>query len=133
MYLCDVCCAGGFFVLLFLVQRHASVFVQVWRETLIVDTFLRTRGKRISTKLSPPAQGSTDEQRSYRRRTGVVEPHVALTYVPGFAWIVLREDCIARRPFGPEGDQGLIFRSRDSLSALEPSEPGPTYIRQFRN
>ena len=28
--------------------------------------------------------------------------------------------------------QGLNFRSRDSLSALDPSDPGPTYIRKFR-
>ena len=28
--------------------------------------------------------------------------------------------------------QGLNFKSRDSLSALEPSDPGPMYIRKFR-
>ena len=30
---CDECCAVGYVVLLSLVQRHALVFVQVWRET----------------------------------------------------------------------------------------------------
>ena len=29
---CDECCAVGYFVPLFLVQRHALVFVQVWME-----------------------------------------------------------------------------------------------------
>ena len=28
--------------------------------------------------------------------------------------------------------QGLNFKSRESLSALEPSDPGPWYIRKFR-
>ena len=30
---CGKCCAVGYFVLLSLVQRHALVFGQVWRET----------------------------------------------------------------------------------------------------
>ena len=60
----DVCCVVRSFVLLFLVQRHASVLAQVWRERAS-STFSRTRRKRAaSTKLSPPSQGGTDEQRS---------------------------------------------------------------------
>ena len=46
------------------------------------------------------------------------------------------EDCLAHlAKFGPDGDRcvpGLNFKSRDSLSALEPSDQGPTYIRKFR-
>ena len=34
MGLCDVFCAVEYFVLLFLVQRHASVFVQVWTKRI---------------------------------------------------------------------------------------------------
>ena len=36
----------------------------------------------------------------------IVKPHVALTCVPGFEWVILREDCLAHRtPFGlcPKG------------------------------
>ena len=57
----------------------------------------------------------------------IVRPHVALTCLPGFEWIILCENCLADRvPFWSN------FKSRDSLSALEPSKPGPMYVRTFR-
>ena len=40
--------------------------------------------------------------------------------------VVLREHCLAHRT------PGLNFKSKDNLSALEPSDPGPTYIRKCR-
>ena len=44
--------------------------------------------------------------RSRIERFDIVKPHVALTCVPGFKWIVLREDCLAHRtPVGPENDR----------------------------
>ena len=44
--------------------------------------------------------------RSRIERFDIVKPHVALTCLPGFEWIVLREDCLAHRtPFGPESDR----------------------------
>ena len=75
-----------------------------------------------------------NDHTAHRSRIGrfhTVKPHVALTC------IVLREDCLAHRtPFGPESHrcpQGLNFKSRDnSLSALEPSDPCPMYIGNFR-
>ena len=60
---CDVCCAVGYFVLLFLVQRHASLCKSGEKRESSTHIFAK---KRIaSTKLSPPAQGRTDEQRSH--------------------------------------------------------------------
>ena len=36
----------------------------------------------------------------------IVKPYVILARVPGFGWVILREDCLAHRtPFGPEGDR----------------------------
>ena len=44
--------------------------------------------------------------RSRIDRFDIVNPHVALTYVPGFDWVVLREDNLApRTPFGPQSDR----------------------------
>ena len=113
MGLCDECCAVGYFVLLSLVQRHALVFVQVWRETWIVNGYFCTReesgfrqqscvllSKRIRMNSNhTPHRPSID-------RVDIVKPQVALTCVSGFEWVVLREDCLAHRtPFRPESDR----------------------------
>ena len=43
--------------------------------------------------------------RSRIKSFDIVKPHVTLARVPGFEWIVLREDCLAyRTPLGPESD-----------------------------
>ena len=81
-----------------------------------------------------------NDHAAYRSRIecfDIVKPHVALTCVPPFKWIVLREDCLAHRtPFGPESDRCVprveLQVKRDSLPALEPSDPGPMYFRKFR-
>ena len=115
MYLCYVCRAVRYFVLLFLVQRHRSVFVQVWVETRIVDTIFHEKKAYCFAK-TDSSQG-TDEQRSHNQ-TGeplYVKPNVTLARVPGFEWVVLREDCLAHRtPLQINGDAG------------------PMYIRKFR-
>ena len=64
--------------------------------------FLRTRNKQIlSTTLCPPEQADTlkNDHAAHRSRIArfdIVKPHVALTCVSGFEWIVLREDFLAR-------------------------------------
>ena len=105
MGLCDTCCAVGYFVSF--VSCSASrgcLCASLERHVNRRRIFLRTTRKRIaSTKLSSPTQGDSDEP------SDIVKPHVTLARVPGFAWVVLREDCLAQRtPFGPEG----IFLSK---------------------
>ena len=101
--------------------------------------FFRTRGKRIaSTKLSPPAEGCTDEQRSH---SALVEDRTFRhRHATRYFWHVyqgsngsycVKTVLLIERHSGLKAiavSQGLNFRSRDNLSALEPSDPGPTYI-----
>ena len=50
-----------------------------------------------------------NEHTAHRTRVepfDIVKPHVTLARVPGFEWVVLREDCLAHRtPFGPVCDR----------------------------
>ena len=65
---CDECCAIGYVVLLFLVQRHALVLVQVWRKTRVVNaSFCAREISRFRRKKSCVLllQENTDEQRSH--------------------------------------------------------------------
>ena len=40
------------------------------------------------------------------KRFDIIESHVTLGRVPGFVWVVLREDCLAHRtPVGLESDR----------------------------
>ena len=69
---------------------------------------------------------------SVMKRFDIVKPHVALLRVPRSEWVVLRENCLAHRtPVRPKSDR-CVSRSRGSLSALEPSDPGQMYIRKCR-
>ena len=44
--------------------------------------------------------------RSRIERFDIVESHVALTCVPDFEWVILREDCLAyRTSFGSDSDR----------------------------
>ena len=56
-------CAVGYLVLLFFVQRHALVFVQVWMERTVKRQclFLRSKDKQTpSTRMCPPQQVNTE-------------------------------------------------------------------------
>ena len=70
------------------------------------------------------------------KRVDIVKQHVALLRVPGFEWsycvktVLLIE--LHSRLKVIAFSQGLNFMSSDSLSALEPCDPGPMYIRKFR-
>ena len=69
---------------------------------------------------------------SMMKRFDIVKPHVALLRVPRSEWVILREGRLAHRtPFRPKSDR-CVSRSRGSLSALEPSDPGQMYIRKCR-
>ena len=65
MGLCDVCCAAGYFVLLFLVQRSASVFVQVWGRNLNRQCMFAHERNADSVNKAVLEQADTDEQRSH--------------------------------------------------------------------
>ena len=115
--------------------------MQVRRETTLF--FLRTRGKRIaSTKLSPPAHWCTDEQRSHSASAEggtflTLSSHTLLLHVYQVSDgpYCVKTGLLIERHSGRKViavSQGLNFRSRDSLSALEPSDPGPMHIRKFR-
>ena len=83
--------------------------------------FLRTRGKRIAWVLQFNRIRMNNDHTAHRSRIkffDIVKTHVTLTGVPGFEWIVLREDCLARRtPSGPEGDRCVLKGSTSSQEA----------------
>ena len=109
MGLCDVCCAVGYLVLLFLVQRHTSVFVQFRKETCIVDAYFCARQEIVLLQQNWVLRlkvirmdNDHTERRTRVEPFDIIKSHVTLARVPGFEWVVLREDCLAQRtPFGP--------------------------------
>ena len=80
-----------------------------------------------------------NDHAAHRSRTegfDIAKPHVALTCVPvSHGSYCLKTVLLIERQSGLKViavSQGLNVTSRDSLSALEPSDPGPMYIRKFR-
>ena len=68
---------------------------------------------------------------SMTERFDIVKPHVALLCVPGFEWVMLREYCLASGRKVIAVSQGLNFKSRVGVSALEPSDPSPMCTQKF--
>ena len=91
--------------------------------------------------MCPPVPENTDEQRSPNavvvdKCFYIVESRVTLLSVLNFGWsycvntVLLIERHSSRQVYAVS--HGLNFKSKDSLSALEPSDPSTTYIRKCR-
>ena len=64
------------------------------------------------------------------KRLDIIEPRVSLLCAPGFGWVVPSSAIQVEMKL--QCPKGLNFKSRDNLSALEPSDPGPKNVRKFR-
>ena len=114
---CDECCVAGHFLLLFLVQRHALVFVQVWRKREPPKHIsAHERQVNSTNKVSSCAKKKKmnidhAEHRSMVECVNIIETRVALLCVPRLKWIVLRENCLAHRdPFKSQGGRDSTGR-----------------------